>query len=238
MSETRRREPKMRQETIQRREEILKAALQTFGSKGYNKAPLTEIADQVDMTHAGILHHFGSKDRLLLEVLSYRDEADVAHLEGRHIPGGSDLFRHLILTAILNSRRAGIVQAYTVLSAESVTDDHPAKEFFQRRYLTLRSEVRDAFEVVCAEHGVTDRGVIEDAAASILAVMDGLQVQWLLAPDAVDLARATEFAIRAIVAGVVSPQPSTIGPVDDPTEASDTSVAVATAASPAATQPV
>ena len=198
----------MRQETLQRREEILKAALQTFGAKGYNKAPLTEIAEQVDMTHAGILHHFGSKDRLLLEVLSYRDQTDVAHLEGRHIPDGIELFRHLVRTAMINSRRAGIVQAYAVLSAESVTDGHPAREFFDARYRTLRGEVRHAFEVVCAQHDVTDRTRIDDAAAAILAVMDGLQVQWLLSPADVDLARATEFAIRAIVGEVVSPRPS------------------------------
>ena len=210
MTTPRRREPKMRQETIQRRQDILRAALQTFGSRGYNKAPLTEIADQVDMTHAGILHHFGSKDRLLLEVLSYRDQTDVAHLADQHIPDGIELFRHLVRTAILNSERAGIVQAYAVLSAESVTDDHPAREFFEGRYKTLRGEVRHAFEIVCAENGVTDRTSIDDAAAAILAVMDGLQVQWLLSPADVDLARTTEFAIRAIVAGVISPQPSVL----------------------------
>ncbi|QEO10399.1 TetR/AcrR family transcriptional regulator [Protaetiibacter larvae] len=208
MTTPRRREPKMRQETILRREEILKAALQTFGSKGYNKAPLTEIAEQVDMTHAGILHHFGSKDRLLLEVLSYRDQTDVAHLADQHIPDGIELFRHLVRTALLNSQRAGIVQAYAVLSAESVTDGHPAREFFEERYATLRGEVRHAFEAVCAEHEVSDRSRIDDGAAAILAVMDGLQVQWLLAPDAVDLARSTEFAIRAIVAAVVDSPPS------------------------------
>jgi hypothetical protein len=38
--------------------------------------------------------------------------------------------------------------------------------------------------------------------------MDGLQVQWLLDPSAVDLARASEFAIEAIVAAVVDPQAS------------------------------
>lgn len=227
----------MRQETIQRREEILKAAMQTFGSRGYNKAPLTEIAEQVDMTHAGILHHFGTKDRLLLEVLSYRDQTDVAHLEGKHIPDGIDLFRHLIHTAFLNSRRAGIVQAYAVLSAESVTDDHPAKEFFEQRYETLRREVRHAFEVVCAEHGVTDRDAIDDASASILAVMDGLQVQWLLAPDAVDLASATEFAIRSIVAGVISPQPSVIDEPSGSDPAEETDAAPDAGAEAAAPQP-
>lgn len=202
------REPRRRAATIQRREDILKAALTTFGSKGYKNGPLTEIADQVDMTHAGILHHFGSKDQLLLEVLSYRDESDVADLEDKHIPGGVNLFRHLVTTAKLNMARPGIVQAYAVLSAESVTDDHPARAFFENRYSILRAEVGDAFRVICAERGVTDDSAIDLGSAAILAVMDGLQVQWLLDPDAVDLGAASEFAIQSIVDSVLRPRVS------------------------------
>jgi len=42
--------------------------------------------------------------------------------------------------------------------------------------------------------------------AEIVAVMDGLQIQWLLDPEAVDLAGSTAFAIEAILAAVVSPR--------------------------------
>ena len=52
----------------------------------------------------------GSKDRLLLEVLEYRDRSDVEHLEGRQPPGGLALFHHLVKTARLNTQRPGIVQ--------------------------------------------------------------------------------------------------------------------------------
>ena len=203
-----RHQPRSRPETLVRRREILDASVEIFGAKGFTGGTLQEIADQVGMTHAGILHHFGSKDQLLLEVLLHRDETDVAHLEGQHIPDGLALFRHLVKTAFLNAQRVGIVQAYAVLSAESVTDDHPGREFFQNRYRNLRAEVSHAFAVVCEEHGVTDAANIADASAAILAVMDGLQVQWLLEPAAVDLGRASEFAIEAIVAGVLRPQPS------------------------------
>ncbi len=200
-----------RPQTRARREEILKAAVATFGAKGYHKGSLTEIADQVGMTHAGILHHFGSKDALLMEVLEYRDRSDVADLPDHHIPGGAELFRHLVRTAFLNAQRAGIVQAFVVLSAESVTDDHPARAFFESRYATLRGEVARAFRVMCQEQGINEPDTIDKAAASILAVMDGLQVQWLLDPAAVDLAEASEFAIEAIVAQVLSPRELPLG---------------------------
>lgn len=205
------REIRNRPETVARRREILDAAVEIFGSKGFASGTLGDIADQVGMTHAGILHHFGSKDRLLLEVLEHRDASDVADLEGQHIPDGLPLFQHLVRTAFLNAERAGIVQAYAVLSAESVTDGHPGRDFFERRYRTLRSEVAHAFQVVCEERGVSDTRRVAEASAAILAVMDGLQVQWLLDPTAVDLGAASQFAIEAIVAAVLTPQPSPLG---------------------------
>ena len=197
-----------RASTPARREDILRAAMATFGARGYHKGPLTEIAEQVGMTHAGILHHFGSKDALLLEVLQYRDETDVRTLPEHHIPDGADLFRHLVRTALLNAQRAGIVQMYAVLSAESVTDDHPARPFFEQRYATLRAEVAHAFRAMCEEAGVTERDTVDMASAAVLAVMDGLQVQWLLDPTAVDLARVSAIAIEAIVAQVLTPSPT------------------------------
>lgn len=191
--------------TRAKREQILKAAVEIFGNKGSTNGTLADVAEQVGITHAGVLHHFGSKQRLLLEVLAYRDQADVEDLDEKHIPGGPELFLHLVRTAFANERRPGIVQAYTVLSAESVTDDHPGREYFEERYTTLRREVSEAFQELCAQEGVTASGTVAVASAAILAVMDGLQLQWLLHPEVVGLGEASEFAIRAIVNGVLQP---------------------------------
>lgn len=207
MTDTTSGETRARPATARKRTEILKAAIETFGAKGSTNGTLADIAEQVGMTHAGVLHHFGSKQKLLLEVLAYRDESDVEELADQHIPGGPELFRHLVRTAYANALRPGIVQVYTVLSSESVTDDHPAREFFEDRYRILRADVRAAFEELCAQQGVTDREAIDRASASILAVMDGLQLQWLLDPTSIDLGEASEYAITAIVNGVLHPGP-------------------------------
>lgn len=195
----------MRPATVRKRTEILRAAVEIFGTKGSTNGTLADVADQVGMTHAGVLHHFGSKQNLLLEVLAFRDQDDVAELAEKHMPGGADLFLHLVQTAVRNARRPGIVQAYTVLSAESVTDDHPARGYFEDRYQTLRREIATAFATLCEEQGVAEPATVAAASASILAVMDGLQLQWLLDPEAVDLGEASAFAIRAIVNGVLTP---------------------------------
>ncbi|MDE0547106.1 TetR family transcriptional regulator C-terminal domain-containing protein [Microbacterium sp. C7(2022)] len=105
---------------------------------------------------------------------------------------------------------AGILQAFVVLSAESVTDDHPAHEFFRKRYETLRGEISRAFGEICAQRGSVDAPQIAATTASVTAVMDGLQVQWLLDRENVALAEASRFAIEAIAAAVLAPQPRTI----------------------------
>lgn len=198
---------RVRPATLAKREQILKAAVEIFGNKGSTNGTLADVAEQVGITHAGVLHHFGSKQKLLLEVLAYRDQADVAELAEKHIPGGPELFLHLVRTAFANEKRPGIVQAYMVLSAESVTDDHPARDYFEERYTTLRREVTAAFHELCAQEGVRDPDTIAAASAAILAVMDGLQLQWLLHPGTVELGETSEFAIQAIVNAVLRPGP-------------------------------
>lgn len=198
---------RVRPATRAKREQILKAAVEIFGNKGSTNGTLADVAEQVGITHAGVLHHFGSKQKLLLEVLAYRDQADVAELAKKHIPDGPELFLHLVRTAFANELRPGIVQAYTVLSSESVTDDHPGREYFEERYTTLRREVTSAFRDLCAQEGVTEPDTVAAASAGILAVMDGLQLQWLLHPDVVGLGEASAFAIEAIVNAVLHPGP-------------------------------
>lgn len=199
---------RVRPATRAKRELILQAAVEIFGNKGSTNGTLADVAEQVGMTHAGVLHHFGSKQKLLLEVLAYRDQADVADLAEKHIPDGPELFLHLVRTAFANELRPGIVQAYTVLSSESVTDHHPGREYFEERYTTLRREVTAAFHELCAQEGVTAPDTIAAASASILAVMDGLQLQWLLHPDLIELGETSAFAIQAIVTAVLRPGPA------------------------------
>jgi len=184
--------------TAQKRQRILEAAMAIFGAKGYNNGSLLEIGEQAGMSHAGVVHHFGSKDQLLIAMLEYRDDADVAALEGKHMPSGHALFEHLVHTVELNQERPGVVQAYTVLSADSVTDGHPAQDFFRERFRGLRDMLVGALRD--AAPADVDDARLSDAASAIIATMDGLQVQWLLDPDAVRMTRSVELVIDGVLA--------------------------------------
>jgi AcrR family transcriptional regulator len=197
-SETRAsRAQKPRASTAERRQEILAAALSVFGTRGYNSGALAEIAEQAGMTHAGVLHHFGSKEALLVSVLRYRDDADMEGKTDEELPYGEEFLRHLIRTAEVNATRPGVVQAYTVLSAESVTAGHPAQEYFIGRMAGLRTRIGDAIRSTVGPDVPEDR--VATAAAALIAVMDGLQVQWLLDQTAVDMSQTLELIIDSLL---------------------------------------
>ena len=183
----------------QRREEILVAAHEVFGARGFHKASLGEIAEKVGITHPGILHHFGSKDQLFVEVLALRERLDVAGYENNEPPGGPQMLRHLIHTAEVNTGRVGLVQSYVVLSAESVTEGHPAQESFRQRFAVLRGQISRSLGETCAPWATPPVDELDAAASTIIAVMDGLQVQWLLDPDSVDMPEALAQVIDGLL---------------------------------------
>lgn len=183
--------------TAATRERILDAALSVFFSRGYTKGSLLEIAELAGMTHAGVLHHFGTKNQLLLAVLDHRDRLDSQRLDGEAPPTGTAFLRRLAQTAELNSSRAGIVQTYAVLSAESVTPDHPAQDYFRNRFENLRARVADGFRELAPRDTPEER--LLQAAAGVIAAMDGLQVQWLLSPEQVNMSAVVEAVIDGLV---------------------------------------
>ncbi|MFH8606134.1 TetR/AcrR family transcriptional regulator [Streptomyces sp. NPDC018029] len=177
----------------ERRAEILRAAFEVIAERGYRGATLGAVAERVGLTQQGLLHHFPTKEALLVAVLEARDQWDaVPRAEWR-----LDLLGSLVE---YNAMRPGIVQTFSALLGESVTDGHPARAFFAGRY----EAVRESFAAVLrAEYG--DRlpgGLTPEAAAPLMvAVMDGLQYQWLLAPDTVDMPGAFRDFLRLLGGG-------------------------------------
>jgi AcrR family transcriptional regulator len=189
--------PKPQARTLERRESVIRAAMSVFGQRGYNKGSLVEVADQAGMTHAGVLHHFGSKEALLVAMLQYRDGVEAAGVPGRAEAEGPAFLSHVLDTVVDNSRNPGVVQTYTVLSAESVTEGHPAQDYFRTRLALLRDKIAAVLAEVTGRD--PDDVDVRDGASALIAVMDGLQVQWLLDPDAVDMARVVEKVMDELV---------------------------------------
>lgn len=169
-----------------RRTEIIQAATEVIAERGYRGASLAAVAERVGLTQQGLMHYFPAKEALLVAVLEARDQWDMAAAALYERTWPLEVVADLV---DYNATRPGIVQAFTVLAGDSVTDGHPAQEWFRRRYARVRD---GGAEVLRARYG--DRlpgGLTPERAATLLAaVVDGLQVQWLLDPREVDMPAA------------------------------------------------
>ncbi|MCX5363935.1 TetR/AcrR family transcriptional regulator [Streptomyces sp. NBC_00124] len=174
----------------ERRAEIVRAALEVIAERGYRGASLAAVAERVGLTQQGLLHHFPTKEALLVAVLKERDQWDA-------VPDTQ--WRIDLLTSLVeyNAMRPGIIQTFSALLGESVTDGHPARAYFTERYAQVRASMA---AVLRAEYG--DRlpnGLTPERTAPLLvAVMDGLQYQWLLDPESVDMPGAFRDFLRLL----------------------------------------
>ncbi|GAA2944867.1 MULTISPECIES: TetR/AcrR family transcriptional regulator [Streptomycetaceae] len=179
-----------------KRREILGQAMSLFGEAGYRGASLRVIATRCGLSHPGLLHHFPTKESLLLAVLEHRDEVDGEWLAAGGT-SGVDRLRRFAELAALNATRRGIVELFTVVSAEATAADHPAHAYFVRRYRHSVSGAELAYLRARDEGALRDGIEPQEAGRQLIALMDGLQVQWLLADRATDMAGLLRAHIQA-----------------------------------------
>lgn len=195
-----------------RRQEILDSALVAFGQKGFYKASLADVASAAGITAAGLLHHFKTKEALLVELLRQRDLVDVEESFGGTHPHGRALLQHLVDTMSRNMSRVVTTQMYAVLSAEGVTEAHPARQWFLERYGDLRQLIATGLIEAVYDGDVPGDLDPQVTAAAMIAVMDGIQIQWLYDPSAVDMAEITCRTFNALVQPVVPLVPRRVPP--------------------------
>ena len=182
-----------------RKQEILDSALVAFGQKGFYKATLADVASAAGITAAGLLHHFKTKEALLVELLERRDLLGLQDSPGGELPRGRAMLQHLVDTMARNMTAPVSTQMYAVLSVEAATDAHPARCWFLDRYQRLRTLIAATLVDGAADGDFEVVAEPVSTAAAIIAVMDGLQIQWLYEPDSVDMAEITCRVINALV---------------------------------------
>jgi AcrR family transcriptional regulator len=184
----------------ERRRQILGVTAAVIAECGFWGLSLQDVADRCGLTVPGVLRHFGSKAGLLIAVLEHRDVEDARSLRehlgvteaempdewSRGGPAGVDLRQLCLATMRRNATQPEIVRLFAVLKAESLTPSHPAHEHFAHR----QRNALVAFTALARD--LTDEP--ETLARHIIAMMDGLQDQWLRTPEEVDLVREWEIA--------------------------------------------
>ncbi|WP_207670145.1 TetR/AcrR family transcriptional regulator [Glaciibacter flavus] len=170
--------------TAARRREIVEVATGLFAREGYRSVTMLQVANACGVSRTGLLHHFPTKESLLEEVLHAREETDahrLDHLDRSRIDAVTAL-ADLVALIEHNTTIPAIINLYAVLSAEAADPTHPAHAYFVERYAGYSRALTADFERARAD-GTLAAGVDPARfAVELIALMDGLQVQWLLDP--------------------------------------------------------
>lgn len=165
---------------IERREQILEAALRTIAERGFLATSVAELAEAVGLSQSGLLHYFGSKEELFVAVLRKRDEIDMAAI-GDPTPAG------LIEIIRRNTQVPGLIELFTHMQAAAADPRHPAHEYMRQHY------ERGTAGLATLLRGLQRTGELPAAVDSmvmatvLMALADGLQSRWLIDPS-IDMA--------------------------------------------------
>jgi AcrR family transcriptional regulator len=185
------------------RARILDAAQAAFAEQGYDRASVAEICRAAGVAKGGFYHHFESKHALFLELLSqWLDELDerLAALERSADTVPEQLVAMTGVVGHVLAAAGAQLSIYLEYLTQALRD--PALQAATAEpYLRYHRRI-----AALVQRGVQEgalRPVQPEATASvILALVMGLLVQALLAPDAADWEQAAAEGLRILLRGL------------------------------------
>jgi AcrR family transcriptional regulator len=160
-----------------RREEILEAAVQVFGRQGFRRGSLRDVASAVGLSQQGVLHHFPTKEQLLMATLErYRELRQAV----QHDNGLVAAMRVHLEQDVGSPDR---LRFFITLAAEATDPEHPAHGYFRDRYRRAFEWARDGLRLDIQDGRTPPTVDAEDAAVRLIALSDGLQLQYLYRPE-------------------------------------------------------
>lgn len=189
--------PASRNGGLDRRSQILDEATKIIGLRGYYGFSIQEVATACGLSVAGVLHHFKTKERLLVALLQERDRVDEENVLGvdltrrdidkiKTIPL-DEFLKYLRRFVVRNGGNPEILRLYAMLRSEALFILHPAHTYFYQRD-SLAIEM-----LAMALDGRVDEPL--HAARQFFAFWTGIEILWLRFPEKIDLVDEWDRAV-------------------------------------------
>ena len=183
----------------QRREQMLRAALEVIQERGYPDSRIADVAERAGTSPALVIYYFKTKDQLLTDAIRFSEdtwyEAGTARMAA--IPSAAGRLEELVAMSFLPEADAEPGSSWVLwldLWAQAVRHPEVAsvrQKFDERWRETICSLVTGGQET--GEFGPVDP---VEFAVLFSALLDGLAVQVALADPSVDAAKAFELCMR------------------------------------------
>jgi AcrR family transcriptional regulator len=183
----------------QRREQMLRAALDVIAERGYAESRIADVAERAGTSPALVIYYFKTKDQLLTEAMRFSEdswyEAGMRRMEA--IPTAAGKLEELVAMSCqpeADSEPSSSWVLWLDLWAQAVRHPEVAgvRQKFDERWRDL------ICSLVVAGQEAGEFGPVDpvDFAVLLSALLDGLAVQIALADPVVDANRAFELSMR------------------------------------------
>lgn len=183
--------------------------MRVFARDGYSNASIAEVAADVGLTLPGLLHYFPSKTDMLLAVLEVRDQRSprlpgypqdytLEDAAAGPPPPWPQVLDQLRLVNRANADIPGVIKAFSLLNAESLSEDHPAQDWFRQRSQWMLQYIARSLRHGQASGEISGSINPDQIAAELIAMMDGLQLLWLRHPNKIALGSYFEDYLRRL----------------------------------------
>jgi AcrR family transcriptional regulator len=192
---------------VRRRQQILDSVIALLAQRGVDRASLRTVGEAIGVSHTALRHYFSSRDELLVEAYRAHEARGIASGGAAGAAGdgaragdgaaGASAAGLLIEAAERNRAIPGLVELYATLTTDALQEQHAlTREFVRGRFRSLRDLLAARIEAGQRAGRIAADIDPADAAALVVAASDGLQVQWLLDPDTVDVGRSLSLLDR------------------------------------------
>ena len=183
------------------RTRIIDAAGKLMADKGVKLTTLADIAREAGISRGTLFYYYASKNDLIYDILekhlSDLTDAIFASLPRRR-SSTADLASVLqsALTGLIQDENSGRINLY--LLQEAIIDNSDLKDRFAVKYQTWRELIAGQIARV---FGISDSRRLQALGTLLLAMIDGLTIQFLLAPQSVNFQEISQQMVSMISAG-------------------------------------
>ncbi|MFD5256927.1 TetR family transcriptional regulator C-terminal domain-containing protein [Streptomyces bobili] len=188
---------RVRLSVAERREDLLRAAIEQIEARGVAAVRIADVASALGVSNALVLYHFATKERLVADAFAFAAEADLARL--RKLLGRRTTALRRLRSAVRWYAPTGPAKGWRLwIEGWAVSLREPALRDVARG---LDRQWKAALAEVIAEGVAAGEFRCPDPAGTALrltALLDGLAVQLTSYDGAVSRARAQEWVEEAL----------------------------------------
>jgi AcrR family transcriptional regulator len=183
----------------QRREQMLRAALEVIEERGYAESRIADVAERAGTSPALVIYYFKTKDQLLTEAIRFSEDTwyETGTRRMEQIPTAAGKLEEIVAMSCLPEAEDEPVSSWVLwLDLWSQSARHPEVASVRQKFDERWRELICSLVVEGQEAGEFGHVDPEEFAVLLSALLDGLAVQIALADPTVGASRAFELTMR------------------------------------------